>query len=282
MNLLLTDIPCIKIIKNMNDHYVKILGARGSVPVSGKEFMQFGGATSSFLVNLSGTVLVVDAGSGLCKLTKDISELNRLDLLLTHLHLDHLLGLPLCPFILQKNKNLTIHMPESWSQDAEERLMRLFSPPFWPVTLNDLPAKIKLHRIKEKDYINCISVETMHGIHPGGVEVYKISNSQKSVVIATDCTLTDSFFHDLEVFAENCDLLLIDGQYSDLEWTEKYDYGHSKWSKAALLGKISGAKQVRIIHHDPAHSDDILLAAEKEMKDYPGCFFAREDEIIPL
>ena len=262
MNLLLTDIPCIKIIKNMNDHYVKILGARGSVPVSGKEFMQFGGATSSFFVNLSGTVLVVDAGSGLCKLTKDISELNRLDLLLTHLHLDHLLGLPLCPFILQKNKNLTIHMPESWSQDAEERLMRLFSPPFWPVTLNDLPAKIKLHRI--------------------GVEVYKISNSQKSVVIATDCTLTDSFFHDLEVFAENCDLLLSDGQYSDLEWTEKYDYGHSKWSKAALLGKISGAKQVRIIHHDPAHSDDILLAAEKEMKDYPGCFFAREDEIVVL
>ena len=136
----------------MNDHYVKILGARGSVPVSGNEFMQFGGATSSFFVNLSGTVLVVDAGSGLCKLTKDISELNRLDLLLTHLHLDHLLGLPLCPFILQKNKNLTIHMPESWSQDAEERLMRLFSPPFWPVTLNDLPEKIQFHRIKEKDY----------------------------------------------------------------------------------------------------------------------------------
>ena len=100
----------------MNDNYVKILGARGSVPVSGKEFMQFGGATTSFYINLSGTVLIVDAGSGLCKITKDISGLNRLDLLLTHLHLDHLLGLPLCPFVLQKDKSMIIHIHDSWNR----------------------------------------------------------------------------------------------------------------------------------------------------------------------
>ena len=282
MNLCLTDSVCIEIITNMNDNYVKILGARGSVPVSGKEYMHFGGATISLLVNLSGMVFVIDAGSGLCRIPKEISELNRLDLLLTHLHLDHLLGLPLCPFVLQKDKRMTIHMPESWSQDAEERLMRLFSPPFWPVTLNDLPAEIIFQRIKERDYINDVFVETLHGIHPGGVEAYKISNSRKSVVIATDCTLTDSFFRELKVFAENCDLLLIDGQYSDREWNDKYYFGHSKWSEAGLIGKKSGAKQVRIIHHDPTHNDEILLSAEEEMKDYSGCSFAREDEIILL
>lgn len=264
-----------------SENYVRILGARGSVPVSGRNYIQFGGSTTSFLVKLSGVALIVDAGTGICRIPEDVLIEKKLDLLLTHLHLDHLMGLPLCPFVMKPERELTIDIPESWEPDTENKIRQLFSLPYWPVTLDDLPADILFKRIKKNDYINNLKVETIDGVHPGGVAVYKISNSEKSIVIATDCTLTDSMFDQLEAFAAHCDLLLIDGQYSDREWENKSSYGHSKWSSAAILGRACEAKKVCVVHHDPMHTDEILSAKEKEIKRiYSSCSFAKEDEMI--
>ena len=264
-----------------DENYVRILGARGSVPVSGKNYTRFGGATTSFLVSLSGTVLIVDAGTGICRIPEETAERKKLDLLLTHLHLDHLMGLPLCPFVLKPDRKMTIHIPESCEPEAENKIKQLFSLPYWPVTLDDLPADILFKRIKKNDFINNLSVKTMDGVHPGGVAVYKIRSSEKSVIIATDCTLSDSMFDQMRTLAANCDLLLIDGQYSDREWENKSLYGHSKWSSAAILGRVCGAKKVRVIHHDPMHTDEILSAEEDELKKIcSSCSFAREDELI--
>ena len=262
---------------------MRILGARGSVPVSGREFMLFGGATTSILVNLSGNYLVVDAGSGFCKIPKKIENINKLDLFLTHLHLDHLIGLPLCPFLFCPDNSLTIHVPEIFGSDAESSIRNLFDSPYWPVTLEELPAEITFQSVKEKALINKICVETIYGEHPGGVVLYKISSSEKTVVIATDFTLTDTMVPELKEFADHCDLLLIDGQYSDQEWMNKCDYGHNKWTAAAAFGEMVCAEQVRIIHHDPEHTDERLIRAEYEVKEIdPACTFAKENELIIL
>ena len=267
----------------MSDNYVRILGARGSVPVSGKNFAQFGGATFSLLVKLSGNYLVVDAGSGLFQLPEEILKEKELDLLLTHLHLDHLIGLPLCPFLFRQGNLMKVHIPLCTEHHAEQNIRLLFSPPFWPVTLEELPAEILFHKINEKSIINNLCVEIVQGIHPGGVVIYKISNSEKSIVVATDCTLTDSLVNQLKVFADHCDLLLIDGQYNEQEWKEKSNYGHSEWYSAVLLGKECMAKKIRLIHHDPAHTDSMLEDAEERLKIiYSSCAFARENELITL
>ena len=261
------------------DNYVQILGTRGSVPVSGQKYFKYGGATTSVLVKLAGRYLVLDAGSGICSLPEEALAINSLDIFLTHLHLDHLIGLPYCPFLFKKGNTLNIYA----EANAEEALRRLICPPFWPVTLDEFPAEVRFHRLEKRSVINQIGIEVIAGVHPGGVSVMKLSASEKTVVFATDCTLTKEFRCKLREFAAGCDLLLIDGQYSDGEWAGVSTYGHSRWSSAAELGYTCRAKEVRIIHHDPDHTDELLHCAELELgKKYLNCKFGREDEVMVL
>ena len=103
------------------------------------------------------------------------------------------------------------------------------------------------------------------------------------MVFATDCTLTDSLLPALTDFARDCDLLLCDGQYSDAEWPARAGFGHSTWTSVARLGRDCGAKQVRVIHHDPAHTDALLDGAAEELRRiHPNCAFARAGEEVLL
>ena len=267
----------------MSENYVRILGARGSAPVSGEQFREFGGATSCVLVKLSGHCLVLDAGSGICSLPAELPGQEELDLILTHLHLDHLIGLPLCPFLLKEGNRMNIHAAVQGKMNLQSLLDRVIGPPYWPVTLDELPAEIKFCSLKEDSLINGIHVETMQGVHPGGISILKLRAEEKTVVFATDCTLTEDLTPKLKSFASGCDLLLIDGQYSDEEWQKAAGYGHSRWNTAAQFAKDCGVKLTRIIHHDPTHTDSRLCLAEAEMiKMNSLAAFARENEEIIL
>ncbi|MBR0162177.1 MAG: MBL fold metallo-hydrolase [Oscillospiraceae bacterium] len=262
---------------------VTILGTRGSGPVSGEEYSRYGGATSCVLVEIGGRHILLDAGTGLLKLPPSVGEMQPIPLLLTHLHLDHLIGLPLCPQLFRDNIQLALYCSPGQLPLVRESLERLFSPPFWPVCLSDLPASVKLCSIPEDGCISGIRVETMPGVHPGGVTLYRLHGCGKTLVYASDCTLTEPLIADLADFARDCDLLLIDGQYSDEEWEAHCLYGHSRWTDAARLGQRCGAHQVRIVHHAPAHTDFILDAAEEQVRRIcPVCTFAKEDEVICL
>ena len=94
---------------------------------------------------------------------------------------------------------------------------------------------------------------------------------------------TDGLLPRLADFARDCDLLLCDGQYSGAEWPSRSGFGHSTWTAAARLGSACGAKTVRVIHHDPAHTDDELDAAAEELHAiHPNCAFARAGEEVLL
>ena len=123
----------------------------------------------------------------------------------------------------------------------------------------------------------------MDGNHPGGVKLLRLTGEKKSVVFATDFTLTEGSYQKAVDFANGCDLLLCDGQYSSEEWKTKYGFGHNTWLSAARFGLDCHAAAVRIIHHDPTHSDDVLDSAEKKAAEiYPACRMAREGEVIAL
>ena len=166
----------------MSENYVRILGARGSAPVSGEQFREFGGATSCVLVKLSGHCIVLDAGSGICSLPAELPGQEELDLILTHLHLDHLIGLPLCPFLLKEGNRMNIHAAVQGKMNLQSLLDRVIGPPYWPVTLDELPAEIKFCSLKEDSLINGIHVETMQGVHPGGISILKLRAEEKTVV----------------------------------------------------------------------------------------------------
>lgn len=263
---------------------VTILGARGSVPVSGAEFVRYGGATTCVLVRMAGQTVVLDAGTGLLALPAYLREDERaLTLLLSHPHADHLMGLPMCPLLFRKGFRLDVHAAARDGLDTAAQVRALFSPPLWPVGPEALPSAPVFHPLEPELRLGALSVEHMAGAHPGGVSVFRLTGDGRCVVFATDCTVSGPAASALERFARGCDLLLCDGQYSDAEWPARADFGHSTWTAAAELGRTCGAKRVRVIHHDPGRTDRALDdAAESLRRIHADCAFARAGEEIVL
>ena len=192
---------------------VTILGVRGSVPVSGRKYQRYGGATTCVLVEMDGIAILLDAGTGILHLPDRILQKPDLHLLLTHPHMDHLMGLPMCPYMFQKNVHLSIWSSVRDGLDTRAQVERLVSSPLWPVNLSEMPAEVSFHDLPEKMQIGHIQIETISGVHPGGVSILKLIGNRHCIVFITDCTLTDELRPALIRFAKDCDLLFIDGQY---------------------------------------------------------------------
>lgn len=263
---------------------VVILGARGSVPVSGERFVRYGCATTCVFLRLAGQPVVLDAGTGILNLPGVLRENEReIPLLLSHPHTDHLLGLPMCPLAFDPSRRFVLYARTRKGMDTAAQTARLISPPLWPVGLDTLPAEFQFRELPTAFSLGAVTVETMEGVHPGGVSLLRLTGGGKRVVFATDCTLTDALLPRLTDLARDCDLLLIDGQYSEVEWPARKTFGHSTWTAAAHLGAVCGAKRVRIIHHDPDRTDRELDGAAAELTEiHPDCAFAREGEEIAL
>ena len=262
---------------------VAILGARGSVPVSDPAFARYGGGTTCILVQLDGTDIILDAGTGILRLPTEVLARPSLSLLLTHAHLDHLIGFSMCSYVTQAGKTLDIYAAKQNGLPVSEVLEALYAPPVWPVRPSQLPADLVFHEVKPAFSVGAVSVQSMDGVHPGGVKLFRLSGGGKSIVFATDCTLTEALYPDVVAFAKGCDLLLCDGQYSDAEFAARSGFGHNTWKTAARLGADCGAAATRVIHHDPTHTDVFLDAAAEELHAFSGtCEFAREGEVIVL
>lgn len=267
----------------MSPSLITILGARGSVPVSAPTFARYGGATSCVLVQIAETNIVLDAGTGFLRLPADVLAASGLSLLLTHAHLDHLNGIPMCPYVMLSGRTLDIYAAKQEGHPVSEVLEALYAPPIWPVRPSQLAAEILYHDIESEFRIGAVTVRSMDGVHPGGVKLFRLSAEGKSVVFATDCTMTEALYPQVVAFAGGCDLLLCDGQYSDEEFIPRAGFGHTTWKTAARLGKDCGAALTRIIHHDPTHTDEMLDAAASEIHALNGSAeFAREGETFSL
>ena len=273
----------------VQENAATILGSRGSIPVSGPDFVRYGGATTCVLVRLENTTVVLDAGSGLLNLPgpAECSYLPEkpkpLPILITHPHLDHLLGIPLCNYSLKPGGGVNIYMKAWNGRDGKDLMDQLYTPPFWPVRTDQLPSKITFNDLPDSFDLGAIHVDVTEGVHPGGVSLLRVSGGGKRVVFMTDCTLAEDRLPEFTDFARSCDLLLVDGQYSDEEWPTRKNYGHSTWTAAARFSLECGARETRIIHHDPARKDATLDAAEGEIRRInPRCRFAREGEKIGL
>ena len=257
---------------------VFVLGTRGSVPVSGPEFVKYGGATTSVVVTLGGESVALDAGTGILKLAKVLpKETDVLPLIITHPHVDHMLGLPMCPQVFNPAFRFDVYMKTRGGLSAKAQVESFLTLPIWPVGPDQLPASFSFNELTESFTLGGIQVTTMEGEHPGGVSLVRLDKGGKSVVFATDTVVNERLFPAFADFAGSPDLLLIDGQYSQEEYNGRPNFGHSSWSSAARTGLAIGAGKTLIIHHNTSKTDkelDAIIPALQAIN--PNCIPAYE------
>lgn len=255
-----------------------VLGTRGSVPVSGSRFVTFGGATNSILLRMSGETIVLDSGSGLVRLAAALRENEKhVNLLISHPHADHLIGFGMGVVHFGPEYSFDIYGKTRQDKDIKAQISCLFQPPLWPISPDEYNTNFKFHELESQFMLGNVKVTCLEGNHGGGCTLFKLQGDS-TVVYATDCTLDKDFAPKLIEFAKDADLMFIDGQFSDEEWKTKSGFGHNTWNMAAAAGLKAGVKKTVIVHHDPSHDDNTLLAGEKEAQAInPNLEFAREE-----
>ena len=168
-----------------SEFQLTVMGARGSIATGQRNCSVFGGDSSCYMVLAGDETVFVDAGSGISFAPS--AYLKPPVILLTHLHLDHIIGLGMFPMLGVRGRKVRLYVPFcANSEEAAAKLDRVFAPPFWPLTLSGYEGDLEMLPLSECLRIGDLQVEAMAGNHPGGCMVYKLIYAGKSIVIATD------------------------------------------------------------------------------------------------
>lgn len=256
---------------------VTLWGTRGSLATPGPETARYGGNTSCVEVRgREGTVLVLDAGTGIRRLAATLPDsVRRVDVLLTHLHMDHIQGLGFFAPLYRPDIEVHIWGPASTTLSLQTRLTRYLSPPLFPVGLRELPCK--LHEVPGGEVdIGEFRVSSALVCHPGPTVGYRISAAEGVVTYLPDHepALGASPLKFLQrewtsggSLAAGADLLIHDSQYDSTEYVGHVGWGHSSLKQTLDFGALTEVKRLVPFHHDPAHTDadlDRLMAAAME------------------
>ncbi len=265
---------------------VTIWGCRGSVATPGPETVQYGGNTSCVEVSIvDGPVFILDAGTGIRGLGLELLErgTRRINLLLTHLHLDHLEGLRFFAPLWDERVTMEVWGPRSPLLTLEERIRRSFSPPLFPIDLHDLPARVTFHDVpKGRWRVEGASLTSGLVVHPGPTVGFRIEAAGSSVAYLPDhepalagpvAERSRDWISGGSI-AEEADLLLHDAQYSEEEYKERIGWGHSSVEGAVAFTAAVGARRLILFHHDPGHADGSLERLEARARSLAG---RRED-----
>ena len=257
---------------------VVIWGCRGSVASPGPATVRCGGNTSCVEVSLEdGSVFVLDAGTGIRELGAELTErgTRRIQLLLTHLHLDHLEGLRFFAPLFDPSVEIDLWGPRSPVLGLQERIRRSFSPPLFPIDLQDTPAKVTFHDVPKVPWrVGEALLTASLVVHPGPTVGFRIEADGASVAYLPDHepALAGRFEERTRDWisggsiADDVDLLLHDAQYFEDEYVERLGWGHSSVSSAVAYAEAVGAKRLVLFHHDPTHSDETMQKLESEAR----------------
>jgi phosphoribosyl 1,2-cyclic phosphodiesterase len=248
---------------------VALWGTRGSMATPGADTARYGGNTTTVEVRGDdGTELVLDAGTGMRALGAEIGpDTARVDILLTHLHLDHIQGLGFFGPLYDPNVDIHIWGPASSTLSLASRLSRYLSPPLFPVHLRDLP-RVTCHHVPRPPFeIGPFRIHTSLVCHPGPTVGYRIEAEEGAAVFLPDhepaLALRNGRWPEPEWIsgydlAAGADLLIHDSQYTDEEYARCIGWGHSSYRHAFEFASRVGARKLVPFHHDPWHDDGTL------------------------
>ncbi|GAC1438114.1 MAG: MBL fold metallo-hydrolase [Solirubrobacteraceae bacterium] len=256
---------------------LKVWGARGSIPAPGPETARYGGNTSCIGVTLSdGTHLVLDAGTGIRSLGNAIGPAAvHVEILLTHLHLDHIQGLMFFAPCFRPETELVVWGPEAPGASLEDRIARYISAPLSPVEVRELPCGVSFQDCPTTEWqIGPARVQAASVTHRGPTLGYRITDGEDSLCYIPDhepgispglANLESDWISGFEL-AKDASLLIHDCQYTDDEYPQHVGWGHSAVSDTLTFARRTGAKRVLLFHHDPLHTDIELDELQRQAR----------------
>lgn len=256
---------------------VTFWGTRGSIPSPGPHTIRYGGNTSCVEICLDdGTRLIFDAGTGMRLLGTALlarSEPVHAHLFLSHMHWDHIQGLPFFAPAFVEGTELCILGPEDAALSLEQIMCDQMRRPYYPIPMHAMAAKLHFTPLTEDSVFSLPGATVAAGRlnHPGRTLGYRLTVGDKVVVYATDNEPfgTEKVSQhlvqpsDLVHLAQDADLLIQDAQYTPKEYPQHLGWGHSTYLDALHIAQQARVKSLVLYHHDPRHTDadiDRILA----------------------
>ncbi|HUI25853.1 MAG TPA: MBL fold metallo-hydrolase [Candidatus Kryptonia bacterium] len=249
--------------------WVRFWGVRGSYPAPGPTTAEVGGNSSCVEISTNEHTLIFDAGTGIIGLGRELVRrpgTPSAHIFLSHLHHDHIEGLRFFAPVYSPEWRCHIYGNGSGPKTLERLLARTMTPHLFPVALSQLPAKLSIRVLRERERLRfdgehpIVVLARFSRAHPKvGVTMYRITYGGRSVVYATDIESPKGGLEDVVAFAHGADVLIHDAQYTDAEYhgghLNKAGWGHSTVRMAAEAARAAKVKQLILYHHDPEHDD---------------------------
>lgn len=277
--------------ENDHDFCLTFWGVRGTLASPGQQFHRTGGNTICAEVKCGDRIIVFDAGTGVRELGSRLAEQNqfkRIDLMFTHVHYDHVEGVPFfAPFFMPQFR------VDVWMGDidgaicTEDAMKGLMRRPYFPVGPDIFTAEItyrELERHAAFDLGDGISVRTAPLNHPGGATAYRVDYSGRSFAFVTDTEhVPGRPDRNILSLIDGVDCFAYDASLTDEELPDFAGYGHSTWEEGLRLRKEAGAGAFYAIHHMPYRTDDEIDEIDDAIKDkHDGSAAAREGQTVKL
>ncbi|PQJ52429.1 MBL fold metallo-hydrolase [Psychrosphaera saromensis] len=273
---------------------VTFYGTRGSCPTPGPSTLKYGGNTACVMVESEGgQKLILDAGTGIRVIGDEfVKHKEDVYILLSHNHYDHIQGFPFFKPIYQKNRNIYIY-PSETTPNHPRAIVEQINGSYFPLDEHELRANLNFEHPNwqaQPVSINGFHVHRRAINHPNGGSAYIIESNGKRMAYVTDNELSppsapSTTHSEWKAFLLGVDLVIHDGQYTDVDMPLKHGWGHSLIAETIDLATTSRIKQLAIYSHDPDRTDDDLDKWQYKIDAMNldcNIFFAQEQQCIQL
>jgi phosphoribosyl 1,2-cyclic phosphodiesterase len=254
---------------------------RGSTPCDGHQFDRYGGNTSCVQIGSDGhDPVILDLGTGLRSYGAELAASDALDgyrasVLLTHLHWDHIQGLPFFAPLAAGGGTVTVFGPEQAGGPLADVFRGVMSPPYFPITPEEMKGDVAFEAVGADDFAaNGAKVKARWVRHTDPTLGFRVEIEGLSVAYLPDhgpgTVPSDPELYvpdDVLELCDGVDLVIHDAQHTPAEYEHKRNWGHCTVEYAIHVAREAGARELALFHHCPSHGDDELDVILRDARD---------------